>query len=660
MPISEQQKLWARLLRSIWLFPLLLTIALFVVTGLKISGSSIGVYHYFFYGENSRDPNLLIGQPRPIRSDEWLVNTQAAVAQSNDNYREVNTNLGHGENVSISTDIPYKDWSSIFRPQNFSFFVLPFDYAFAFKWWLLAYLLILSCYFFVLAILPKKILFATGLSLALLFSPFIQWWYQYSTLSSIYYCLMLLTLFIYLLRARSFKRKILISGVMVYLLTCFILVLYPPFQIACALASLAFAIGYCLDSSGKQKSGETLRNLGLIASVIIVAGFISLAFMFTRRDAVKAIENTAYPGQRLVDSGGYDFAHLFSGHLDHQLLFDSKAQAYQLPAQGITNQSEDSNFVLFLPFLLIPSAYLFYRNRRLSGKADWTLVLLNLAFLAFVVWLFIPHLTPISKISLLDRVPQNRLIIGFGLLNILAFVIFVYSWGKAKIKPSILTLALYATLIFAVEFALAVHAKNAFPGYIGIYRAFAFSIPVPVIIYLILSNRFELAALGFMVFSIFMGASVNPLYRGTDIITNAAISQSIKSISHNHQGYWAIEDSFLQNFAYLNGAKSLTGVYLYPQLEIWSQIKGADPYTYNRYAHVNFTFYRDNGLSPTKIILTGGDNFGVDTEPCSTFLRNNDVRFIVADLPLSASSKCIQFLRTVHYPARSFYIYHVN
>ena len=74
--------------------------------------------------------------------------------------------------MSMAIDVPYKDWSELFKPHNLVFFVLPFDNAFAFKWWVMSYLLLLSCYFFILALLPKKKFLAVTISLALLFSPF--------------------------------------------------------------------------------------------------------------------------------------------------------------------------------------------------------------------------------------------------------------------------------------------------------------------------------------------------------------------------------------------------------------------------------------------------------------------------------------------------------
>jgi hypothetical protein len=526
----------------------------------------------------------------------------------------------------------------------------------------MAYLLVLSCYFFVLLLFPKKRLMAAAISLALLFSPFIQWWYQYITLAPIYYSLFLLVAFMKLLKAEATKHKVLWGLAMAYLLTCFILVLYPPFQIACAMAAGAFAVGYLLNQRREMPTKLFLKNIGVLAASIAVAGILSLLFIYTRHDAINRIQNTAYPGKRIISSGGYEFAHLFSGHLDFQLQFESKAIKYQWPKNGLTNQSEDSNFVLFMPFLIAPFSYLAYKQYRKKRQLDWVFIGLSLTFLGFIGWLFVPHIPlALSKLTLLSKVPQGRLIIGLGLLNLLMLVAFMSKFKdiKEKVFPRKLVL-LYAVIIFIIELALALHAKNTFPGFIGIYRCIAFSLPVPVIVYLLLTKRFEWAAIGFMAFSIFMTMGVHPFYRGTDIITDSQLSRDIKKIASKDSSNWGVEDAYLENFAFLNGAHSLSGIFSYPQLDIWSQINGADPTIYNRYAHTNFTFYRDAGQTPTRVELTGGDHFGVDTEPCGSFLKQNNVRFLLTDVPLDGQDTCLQVVEKIDYPARTVYIYHIH
>jgi hypothetical protein len=644
--------------KSIWLFPVICTIILILLSTFKISGSSIGVYNDILNGPGHKDSNLLFNNPRAIRSDEWVWNSQMIMAQASSHYSRINPNLGHGMDMSLIIDAPYKDWSAVFRPHNLVFFILPFQYAFAFKWWVMAYLLVISCYFFVLFLLPKKRLIATCISLALLFSPFIQWWYQYITLAPIYYSLFLLLAFMQLLKARSRLAQVILGLIIAYLGVCFILVLYPPFQIPCGLAALAFATGYLINQVRLRPSREILAKICLCFGGLILACLISLLFVHTRSAAVHSIQNTAYPGRRVISSGGYNFNHLFSGHLDFQLQFTKKASFYQLPKNGITNQSEDSNFLLLLPFLFLPSLYLLYRNYKSRKNLDWALILVNASFLVAVLWLFVPHLNLLSNLLLLSKVPQNRLIIGVGLLSFLQLVLFIKNYSDYKIYLlSKKVAAAYAFLIFIAELFLALHAKNSFPGYIGIYRCLAFSLPIPVIIYLLLTRHFRLAIAGLTAFTVLMTIGVNPLYRGTDIITNSRVSNEIKKISTKESGNWGVEDAYLENFAFLSGAHSLSGIYSYPQLDIWRQIKGADPDIYNRYAHTNFTFYRDGGKSPTKLELTGGDHFGVDTEPCGGFIKQNNIRFLLTDVPLSTRDKCLQIADKITYPARTIYIY---
>ena len=85
----------------------MLTILLASLTIFKISGTSIGIYHNYFYGK-SPDSALLANKPRQIRSDEWLVNTQMIRAQSMSNYNETNKDIGNGQDMSLILDVTYK------------------------------------------------------------------------------------------------------------------------------------------------------------------------------------------------------------------------------------------------------------------------------------------------------------------------------------------------------------------------------------------------------------------------------------------------------------------------------------------------------------------------------------------------------------------------
>ena len=651
---------WSKLYASVWLFPLVLTVILVVLTLCKISGSSLGTYHTIFNGHTQNNA-LLFSKPREIRADEWIVNTQMVIAQENNNYARINENIGKGQDMSVVLDVPYKEWSQAFRPQNLSFFVMPFDFAFAFKWWLMAYLLMVSCYFFVLALLPGRRLVAAMLAVALLFGAMIQWWYQFITLAPVYYSLFLATAAIQLVRAKRLLHTILWGGLIAYLAACFALVLYPPFQVACGLALAAFLAGYLPQGFRGKPRGEILRKLGVIGGALVVAGAIVLLFVQTRSDVIHTITNTAYPGQRVVESGGFDAAHIFSGHLGFMFQAMSKAQHYQINDGIFLNQSEASNFTLLLPFLLLPSIYLMVQDRRRRRRTDWPLVTVNLAAVLLVAWMLIPNLDIFGKPFLLDKVQLIRLLLGLGLLNLFQLVLLIRRLpdltGKCTGRWFV---AGYALVVLAVQLLLGLLAMDRAPGFIVLYQVILLALPVPVIVYLLLRKHVTLAVLGFLIFSVFTTGLVNPLYRGTEVLTKAPLVQAIQEVNSREPGIWATETIYLENFPALSGVPGRSGVYAYPQLDLWrSADSGGQEEVYNRYAHVGFEFDRNPAVTtPTVLKLTLADHFDIATEPCGSYVRQEKIRYILAVRPMSDS--CLEPVKTVKYPVETFIIYKVK
>jgi hypothetical protein len=109
----------------------------------------------------------------------------------------------------------------------------------------------------------------------------------------------------------------------------------------------------------------------------------------------------------------------------------------------------------------------------------------------------------------------------------------------------------------------------------------------------------------------------------------------------------------------MNGAPSLSGVYAYPQLAQWQSIDGGKQQdVYNRYAHAEFVIDRRANSDSTKLNLAGPDHFQVITTPCSSYLQKEDVHFLLTTEQINSS--CTQLLKKTTYPARTFYIYHIN
>ena len=645
---------YKRFIASVWLFPVIALIPLLLLTTFRISGTSVGMVYKAFYG-TAKDPDLLLGRPRPIRSDEWLVNTQQAVVQSKEGYPLVNEHIGGGQNMSM-TDSPYKEWSTILKPHNLAFFVLPLENAFAFKWWLMCYLLVVSCYFFVLSLLPRRRLLASAIAVALFFSPFVQWWYTYGTLASLYYPLFIATGVATLWNSRDLKHKLAWGAFTTYMVSCFALVLYPPFQIATALVIGTYLLGQLIKQWPSWDKKNLKQNLFVTAAVLVLGGSATGLFIATRTNVIEATTQTVYPGKRVFPSGGFPVKHLFSSHLAFQFQSDHRAQYYQLDKGGATNQSEGSNFLLLSPFLIVPALVLLYSDRKRRQHTDWPLLLAVGLFFVFCIQLFVPAFSNPSKLLLLDKVGTYRLLIGIGLLNFIITVLFIRNYSTQKRTFPQLPVVLYVITLLAFEIVLGVRAYK-FGNFISLPTALLLSFPIPAIIYLLLKKKFSLAMIVYAVFAVISAGLVNPLYRGLSPLLNNPVSKVVTEEGAHSDKRWVSEAGYWQNLAALGDEDSLSGVYNYPQLKLWEATGSNNLPKVNRYAHVGI-YVTDGPPNKTAVNLVAPDSVHIQADACSNFLKNLDVGFAITTNPLKSS--CVTLDKTVPYPGETkprFYIY---
>ncbi|NCU40622.1 hypothetical protein EOL73_02595 [Candidatus Saccharibacteria bacterium] len=660
--LTERTKSSAKILyNSIWLFPVILTVIFILLVSLKLHGSSLGIYHGVFYGV-TKDSNLIFGKPRAIRSDEWVVNTQLTLAQANAGFPEINKNLGEGTDMSLLIDAPYFGWTQLFKPHNWSFFILPFDYAFSFKWWVMGYFLILSVYFFCLTLLPRHRGIATILSLSVFFSPFIQWWYQFITLAPFYYSLFAATLFVILIKSTSTNKRFFVSASLAYVLVCFAMVQYPPFQIACALVLMFFVLGYTINNKKILKGTRLKRSFIYSVSAVILAVSLVSLFVYQKKDSLIVIANTAYPGERIVRSGGYNLQHLLAGIYSAPLQSDSRANNYRIPSANAFNQSESSNFILLMPFLLIPALYVMYKRYRKERKVDYLLISIIFGFVGCLIWLLVPGLDLVGSLTFLDKVPHPRLLIGLGLLNITFLIVFMgYRKELRTIRQS--HVIAYSILVWVLLLYLGWWIHSQFPLYLAPKILIGLSVTLPIIIYLFLRTKFLTSLSILLAVSIASTVYIHPLYRGTELLTHTNLVSEIKSTNTSPGERWILEDSLMQSFAFMSGKESITGIYQYPQINLWRNIEPTpDPYTYNRYAHVNFVLDKDpNTIIQTKFSTHTGDHFSIDTEPCGELVESLSIKyFVTTGILTKDNAPCTTLVKSVYYPATTFNIYRLT
>jgi len=650
-------KVAKRLSGKIWFFPAVLFLIVLVLGALQISGSSIGIYHEILYGENVKDENLLFNKPRAVRSDEWLVTTQLSLAQTQTGFAPVNENVGNGIDVSLLVDAPTTDLGQLFKPQNFGFFVAPPEVAFSLKWWLLAYLLVISVYFFVLALLPKRKMLAVLLSLAFLASPFIAWWYQYITVAPIYYALFGIVVVMKMLQASTIKKSVLWALLLAYIATSFALVLYPPFQIPTALFAVAFLAGHIIDSRSliRKNIKPTLIGAGV---AIIVAGIFTAVCLVPKLPIIETIANTAYPGNRITESGGFNPLLFMSSDTSPLAQSNSRAGAFT----WLPNQSEGSNFLLVFLFL-IPLLTFFVIKYRKVIPNFWTIIALVSLTAVFVAWLFIPGIDLLGKVTFLNRVPHERLLIGFGLINLLAIILFVKVYEQQKFKLVRYIPALYAGLILIIYVILNLYLAKTFPGFMGERWALVLAVPYSLIIYLVLKHKFNLAAALFLTFSIASVIFIHPVYVGMGILRDSELSNAIRQVDDGSSKRWVSDSLQLENFTAFNGMPSLSGVYVYPDTNIWkNDFPSSDVDKFNRYAHVHFRFDRNpNEQIEPALVQPSPDQLIPTIEPCDEFLQKNNVGYILTTETFTdEQAACAELVKYVPLPRANIYIYKLS
>lgn len=645
LPVRQWVRAW---LAGPLLLPVLLLIPLFVLTALRISGTSIGFYHQVQYG-SARDPDLLVGRIRGVRSDEWLVNTQMTVAQVAAGLPVMNRNIGDGQDMAVVLDVPNLDWSFAFRPHNWSFAVLPLEYAFAFKWWVMLYFLVVAGYSFVLTLVPGRRLLASIAVLPLAVSPFVLWWYQDTTILTLAYALAISTLVVRLLTQRSNRGRLALGLLLVYFLVAFAFIIYPPFQIGVALAVVLLGLGLLLESvQGRQP--EVGRNLATVIMALALSGVVTVLFVVAHRPALSALAGTVYPGSRVVTSGGQNLHLFLANHLLAGLQFGSRAVAYP------TNQSEASNFVLLCPYLLLPSAWTLLAAWRKEHRVDWPLLTVNAAVVLFLAHMFVAWGDPIYRLLFLDKVPHNRLLIAVGLAGFLQVALLCRHYLRTETEiPRVIRTA-FAIAVMCLLLYIGVEVHRRLPGFLPkLAEPFILAPVLAVAVYLVLTRNRQTYGLALWAgVSAFASLLIMPLYVGLGPLQHGPLLGAIAATAPAGSRWIADGNLVLEHLPLLANRRSYSGVYSYPQLALWREIDG-DPQAagvYNRYAHVQWTH-----VPGARLEEPGPDQVLVHYTPCDPFVRSH-VDFIISLEDIT--SPCSQFVREIDLPAQSYRIYRIT
>jgi hypothetical protein len=625
--------------RKAYLFPALITFCLLMATALGIHGSSVAVFDTLL---NSNRSSLIAGSPRVVRSDEWFVNTPFVLSQVNNHYPLINHDVGKGQDMSVVIDVPYKDWSIIFHPQNLIFFILPAINAFAFKWWFLAWMLMIAVYLFTLQLFNRRYLLASLLAIFMCFSPFIQWWYQSITILPIAYSLLAIVVVFKLLESKVHSREAwLYSGLTAYLTACFVMLMYPPFQIVCGLVAAGlFAALYLAKYNIRDFWGK--RHYLRLAIPVVLGLIPVVLFVYLHREVISVIRGTVYPGSRDVLAGGKSVAYLLHWPLSYTLLKGGPATSLG------SNQSEVSRF-LFVGIVMLPTIIfgLLKKGSKIPKQYKNLLIACCLLLTIFLLNTLVPHGNFAYKFIGLNLVPHVRLVMGMGIIN-LVLIALAFALPEQKYKGPLSLLSKGAIITMLVSVALILSGlmlvlHTYAPPTVGKIEVVAVSLFFASITALLVHPIRQLKYAGLIILtlaSVAVSASVNPIYHGFGAITGSSLAQRVKILDTQNKAYWISTDKLnFEPIPLAVGAETFSGVETYPQLKLWRQYFPGQDNVYNRYAHVAFSV---DDSSNRRLDLIQADSYSVTLSSCDSMLSDLHINYIIANGDNNKTYKCFK------------------
>lgn len=628
-------------------FPLVLLSLLLLLTLQKLHGSSIGVWNYLF-ASSPKDPNLIYGHPRWIRSDEWLVLTPWTLSQVYNELRMESSIYIAGQNF-LFTDVPTKHWSTIFKPQNLAFLVLPVEYAFSLKWWLKGFLLVFSLYLIFMLITRNNYFVSIIGSVAFFFTPTIQWWYSTSVTEAVSFSVLTLYFFIRSIQKIIKKERWALSLVLfIYFAICFGFIFYPPFQIPLGLMVSIIGGIYFLLTIKQYKSKKLILA---VTSAITVIGLVGGSFYFLHKDLINRVTNTSYPGKRL--SFGKDASFLpkiFYGFYNLQLLNDRNIVP---PILG--NQCEASSFSPISLLLLPAFGYALIRSTK-RNSLEALIIAGCLSILSLLlIWGIFGLPTLLARAFLLQYVPPSRSIPCLAVINIVGFVYLLTLRGDNQDRRTTITKTIGIIFVFLFVFGIGIHLREKYPQYIyNPLKILVISAANAILAGALLFKQKRIAMGVLLALNIVSSAQVNPIYRGLSPLHNAQIIANLPT--RNEHVIFASYHLWMANYLAANGYRVLNGTYYLPNLEFWRLFDpgGNQLHIYNRYAHVALA--PSNNPDIATIALMHNDVVQLEISPCNQKLREIGVMYFLFNFPPN-NATCLQQKNMVKVNSYTFYIY---
>lgn len=502
---------------------------------------------------------VLVGTPEGVRSDEWSYQTPDMLNQMfrRDRFAAAKTELG-AHSVGLMGNVPLLHISTLFRPQLWSFFVLPADYAYAVNWQFKALLLLTGVFTWLLLFTRSTFWAATG-SIWFFFSPLTQWDYSWaSALPEMIGLICFATVFACYLTVGT-RRPILLLAAIGFAACAinFAVCAYLPHMIPLALLAIFFFAAWCFakrDAIRRPHEGWYRIMAGALALAIVAAvGFIIYRDLHT---AIIAALNTVYPGHRIERSG---VARPYQ-MLAHFMQYTETENRY--PAM-LGNVCEGSGYLWLAPVTLLCVGRL-----SLSRVQRYALAALWLVFCLFLAWFFLPVPAVLGRVLGLDHAGMARIMPAVGLANIGIVVLCGAALRVPRPRPWFAR-ALTPLLAFGIFFAALQYTDVKLQHYFTERNVAVFALLAALPVAPYLWRKKWAFAITLMVPQVIAFGAINPIERGLPVFTKSGLRQLVRERPALLDGKWLMfsDTPVTSGFLAATGCDVYTGLHYIPDID---------------------------------------------------------------------------------------------
>lgn len=548
-------------------------ILFFIIILCRYNGSSVAYYNDVIQPTiREQEYEAIWGNYKNIRGDEFVVVTPGLMSQKlyNKNLNPINESMRATETeVTMFPMLPTKTISILVAPHLWGFLFLPIEQAFSFYWYLPMFLAFFVVFeLFLLITNRKKLLSLTGTSL-LIFSPTLLWWHSYLILASGSLAVLLLEQF---LREVRFKKKLLLALLIGWSGSCYIMTMYPAWQIPFGYLFLGLFVWRI------RAYWEFLkwRNLLYIFPALSIILITIIPAILRSQETLALMQNTIYPGKR-NSTGGDGWWLNFNYYIS---VFFGMSPTINSP--------ESAQIISLYPLPMAVGILQSARNY-INKRKDQLLNILLAISILMTLWNYLP-LKFLSKITLMSLSTPIR---SQLIVNVICVLLMIKLLGDycvdEKLSKKIIKIVL--SLLFVVVGMLIMIQYNS--EYVSTKKIVVVFIVFSILTALfLLKNTRGRKILCFMLISmsLFSLMTVQPITKGLSVMTNKPVAKEIQKIKRKEpEAVWLGVDSIeMPGYLLANGVRTLNSVNYIPNFKFWRVLdpSGTQENVYNRYAHV--------------------------------------------------------------------------